>query len=82
MPFYHSARWLAIRKLKLGKDPICEVCTNRFATQVHHIKKAREFPQLRFVMTNLQSICLWCHAKETQKETRETVNANKTTTNN
>jgi 5-methylcytosine-specific restriction endonuclease McrA len=74
LSFYNTQRWQRTRQLKLNQNPICEVCGTRFATQVHHLLKARERPDLRFVMTNLQSICAWCHAKETQKETQETRN--------
>ena len=83
LEFYSTSRWQKIRKLKLAESPICEVCKNRFATQVHHLEKARDNPQLRYDMNNLQSICLWCHAKETQRETtevrRENVQRYKTT---
>lgn len=72
LDFYGSARWQRLRTLKLSQNPICEVCNQRFATQVHHLQKARENPTLRFEMSNLQSICVWCHAKETQRETVET----------
>jgi 5-methylcytosine-specific restriction protein A len=71
LPMYSTQRWQALRKLKLAQNPICEVCNSKFAQQVHHLKKAREFPELAYHMDNLQSICVWCHAKETQRETTE-----------
>lgn len=81
LTFYSTTRWQKIRKLKLARNPICEVCQKMFATQVHHLEKARDRPDLRFSMENLQSICHWCHAKETQRETQETRNGQKKPTN-
>ena len=69
LDFYGSSRWQRIRKLKLAQTPICEVCNRRIATQVHHLHKARDNPDQRYEMENLQSICIWCHARETQRET-------------
>jgi 5-methylcytosine-specific restriction endonuclease McrA len=69
LDFYGSARWQRLRKMKLANNPICEVCKRKPAQHVHHLSKAREDETLRFIMENLQSICIWCHAKETQRET-------------
>ena len=33
----------------------------RIATQVHHIKELREYPQLAFDKENLISLCTQCH---------------------
>lgn len=71
--FYSGARWQLIRKLKLAKNPICEICQRKLAVQVHHLEKARESIERRYDLDNLQSVCLVCHARETQKETRETI---------
>lgn len=69
LDFYGSARWQRIRKMKLAANPYCEVCNRRPAQHVHHLKKARDEETLRYAIENLQSICPWCHAKETQAET-------------
>lgn len=68
MTFYSSARWQRIRAMKLAGNPICEICGQRFATQVHHLENARKSPERRYDMSNLQSVCVWCHARETQRE--------------
>jgi 5-methylcytosine-specific restriction protein A len=68
MTFYSSARWQRIRAMKLSSNPICELCNHRFATQVHHLENARANPARRYDVANLQSVCVWCHAKETQRE--------------
>lgn len=70
---YGSARWQRLRKIKLAKNPMCEICNRQLAVQVHHLLKARDNPEQQFNMSNLQSVCLLCHARETQKETRETI---------
>jgi 5-methylcytosine-specific restriction endonuclease McrA len=54
--------------MKLAGNPICEICGQRFATQVHHLENARKSPERRYDMSNLQSVCVWCHARETQRE--------------
>jgi len=71
LSLYQSTRWQRLRKLKLGASPICEVCRNAPATAVHHIKQARLHPELQFTMSNLQSICARCHARESQLEATE-----------
>lgn len=68
---YDSKWWKRIRKSKLKRNPVCEVCQRREATEVHHLKPAREFPELAFEMENLQSICRSCHARESQREGTE-----------
>lgn len=72
LTFYSGERWQKLRKIKLAQNPICEICNGRFATQVHHLSKARDDLAGRYDMNNLQSVCVWCHAKETQKETLAT----------
>lgn len=72
LSFYYGDRWRHIRKIKLSRNPVCEVCNVRLATQVHHLSKARDDIEGRYEMSNLQSICVWCHAKETQRETLAT----------
>lgn len=66
--FYNTQGWKNLRLYKLTRDPICEVCRIAPATQVHHLARARLFPELRLDMNNLQSICGPCHAAESQNE--------------
>lgn len=63
--FYRSAEWLAIRRTKLRRSPLCERCFPRLvvpATTVHHIKERRECPELALEIDNLESLCAPCHS--------------------
>jgi 5-methylcytosine-specific restriction protein A len=68
---YNTKRWKNLRKRKLALDPICESCMERLAEHVHHIKEIYEYPELKWDMCNLESICRQCHGKETNREVRE-----------
>jgi 5-methylcytosine-specific restriction protein A len=65
--FYNSSSWKKLRKIKLNKDPLCERCLKmdriRVADVVHHIKEAKEHPELRLREDNLMSLCHNCHNK-------------------
>ena len=67
--FYSSSRWRKLRALKLSHDPICQkaMCYNQ-ATDVHHIQRRQEFPELTFALENLQALCKRCHSSETARE--------------
>lgn len=62
---YGSSRWKTVRRLKLLVDPLCEICRANGelveAQMVHHIKEAKDRPDLFFDMGNLQSLCMECH---------------------
>lgn len=70
----HSARWVRLRRLKLGQDPLCEDCLRegrlRSATEVHHMRPVesvttrQEKENLMFDIHNLRSLCHECHVKE------------------
>jgi len=76
---YGSARWAKLRLMKLRESPFCEsgsVCdpepkTGRRApaTDVHHVKKARDYPELFFDYDNLACLCHACHSQETARTT-------------
>ena len=61
----YDARWQAVRAIKIGRDPICELCVSKGIVKrtdiVHHIKPVEEHPELRLVMDNLMSVCIQCH---------------------
>ena len=61
----YNARWVAVRKRKLSRSPMCEVCKEYAATVVHHIIAIDtiEGKPLRFSMENLQSLCRDCHER-------------------
>jgi len=69
--FYSTALWQKTRKMKLAEQPICEVCNNALATQVHHLVPIESRMDLALTMTNLQSICQSCHSSITAKENRQ-----------
>jgi 5-methylcytosine-specific restriction enzyme A len=72
--FYDSTEWRKVRKMKLSRDPLCEVCLQVgrcvMADMVHHsipVKSDRE----RLNMAYLVSLCHGCHNKvegEIEKE--------------
>ena len=61
----YDATWNRLRKEKLAENPLCEVCEAKGlitpATEVHHIKPVRDYPELRLDMNNLMSTCTPCH---------------------
>lgn len=72
--FYKTGAWKRIRKLALQRDnylcklQISDKCTRR-ATEVHHIKPAKDYPEKALDLDNLISCCWWCH--EMTKPRRE-----------
>jgi len=64
--------------MKLRHDPYCEsgvICDadnigrRARATEVHHIKDTKTYPEFAFVWENLMSICHGCHSHETARST-------------
>lgn len=61
----YDGAWQKLRLYKLQQDPICEMkthCNGAAAVEVHHRIPIRFRPDLRLVMSNLQSACKPCHA--------------------
>lgn len=42
----------------------CIICSNSYRISAHHIKKWKDFPDLRFDVNNGLTLCNICHAKE------------------
>lgn len=69
--------WARLRAAKLRADPYCEVrryChpgVSSLAREVDHIIPLYLRPDLRLAWSNLQSVCLPCHAAKTAQENRE-----------
>src|SRR4051794_21126891 len=65
--FYHTSRWLRIRRLKLAMVPYCERCMQddrlTRATVVHHLHELADHPELSVDLDNLRSLCASCHSK-------------------
>lgn len=64
----NSTRWKNVRHTKLIYNPMCEICRERIATEVHHIQPIEQYsnnPELMEEMcykySNLQSVCYQCH---------------------
>ena len=79
----NSKRWKMLRQWKLQQNPLCEICKEQglyvSAVDIHHIvpvESARtltEMESLTFSPTNLQALCISCHAKlhrEAQSHTK------------
>ncbi len=66
--FYNSTEWRRLRGLKLKRCPVCEECLREGritpAVIADHILPAREYPEHRLSMDNLQSLCRACHNKK------------------
>lgn len=69
----NSKRWKELRQWKLQQNPLCELCRAkglvRSAIDVHHIdpcENSRTLAEMEdkcFRVSNLQSLCISCHAK-------------------
>lgn len=70
-PFYDSKDWKDIRARKRKANPFCEVCEDAPTQQVDHIIPISVDPTKRLVYENLQSQCRSCHARKSQKESRD-----------
>lgn len=71
LPIYKTAAWQKLRLHALKRSPICQDCTVKAASIVHHIKQARDYPELQFDLDNLQTLCVTCHNRKSQQEQRE-----------
>ena len=64
----YGKRWQKVRRLKLGRDPLCIDCARAGhttpATEVHHIQSRKEFPALAYELSNLESLCKACHNRK------------------
>ncbi len=66
--FYNSGEWRKLRNLKLKQSPVCEECLRAGrvvpAEIADHILPAREYPEHRLRLDNLQSLCRGCHNRK------------------
>jgi 5-methylcytosine-specific restriction endonuclease McrA len=62
-------RWPALRLQALRRDDFkCVKCGTRGRLEVDHIQPVAERPDLAFELSNVQSLCPWCHVVKTRKE--------------
>jgi 5-methylcytosine-specific restriction endonuclease McrA len=59
--------WRSLRAHFLALNPTCKLC-GAMAVHADHIKTAKEFPELRLSISNLQPLCHSCHSRKTAKE--------------
>lgn len=71
--FYTSTKWKKLSRRILQERPICEICGENYADQVHHIIPVADNPELAYDENNLQPICRACHARLTRKERLERI---------
>jgi len=62
--------WRICRAHHLQNSPLCFDCYKKniytAANEVHHIKKLREHPELKYDSENLMSLCKSCHSIRTK----------------
>lgn len=65
--FYLSKPWRQLRQMVLREQPLCMDCKIKQATEVHHIKERKAFPDLALVRENLVGLCHSCHLSRRNK---------------
>ena len=67
----YDSTWEKLRKIVLRENPLCYDCLEidrvTPSKEVHHIKKVRDYPELRLVKSNLMCLCEYHHKKRTGK---------------
>ena len=76
--FYHTPAWRRARKLALQRDHfLCQECLRKKkmvpATEVHHVLPLEDFPELGLELSNLTSLCWYCHEDTKHKKQEQTV---------
>jgi 5-methylcytosine-specific restriction enzyme A len=65
----YDHRWRRFRLSFLASSPLCSDCQAlgrvTAATDVHHVRKLRDHPELRLDPTNVMALCGPCHAART-----------------
>ncbi|WP_367278260.1 HNH endonuclease [uncultured Alsobacter sp.] len=68
----YDARWTRLRDRFLRENPLCAECLrcnrDQVADVVDHIQPVRDFPDKRLLKSNLQALCVACHAGKTAME--------------
>ena len=69
--YYDTPRWKTLRKVKLARDPLCEICRQNGglieASHVDHIIEISDGGD-PYDLDNLQSLCISCHSSKTLRE--------------
>ena len=65
---YLHHRWRQMRAVKLAGKPVCELCQERLATDLDHIRAHQGDKSLFFNLANTQAVCKPCHQAKTAAE--------------
>jgi 5-methylcytosine-specific restriction protein A len=70
---YASSEWRAVRRRVLARDGyLCtncgQDCKGDRTRHLHHLKPWAEYPELRFDVDNIVTLCRGCHHDEHRKE--------------
>jgi len=67
----YDRKWQEFRKLYIRSHPLCYDCSKEghvgATTEVHHIKKLKHNPELKYDLNNLMGLCKLHHLKRTQR---------------
>ena len=67
----YDATWMRFRVAYLSDHPYCQDCEARgelrIATEVHHVQRLAERPDLRLDEANMLGLCRGCHSRRTAK---------------
>jgi 5-methylcytosine-specific restriction protein A len=67
----YDGAWQRFRLMFLRKNPLCDDClkTERVepATEVHHLLKVADHPELKLVESNCMALCKSCHSVRTNR---------------
>jgi 5-methylcytosine-specific restriction protein A len=73
--FYNSGPWRRCARLKLQRNPACEVCWKAGlytrASHVHHIVPLTQDWDRAFDLDNMQALCKSCHSRLHMNERRD-----------
>ncbi|MGA2315393.1 MAG: HNH endonuclease [Thermodesulfobacteriota bacterium] len=79
--FYDSARWKKAKRMKLNRNPLCELCEQEGVTRpadlVHHLLPVDKNSDRNLDLMYLVSLCHEHHNRvETEREKDETARGN------
>jgi len=67
----YDNQWKRFRLSYLRRHPLCvdSLAEGKFvpATEVHHIRKLRDYPTLKYEESNLMGLCHECHSRRTAR---------------
>jgi len=63
----YDYQWQKFREWFIRRHWVCSDCQINATTDVHHMRKAREYPALMRVESNCRGLCHACHAVRTAR---------------